>query len=165
MALGGFLAGSGAVNAWAVFGVTWVANVGSAVAVYVAARTIGRRFFTGRIGRRILNPDALGRIEQLYQRYGVWGILLSRFIPGVRAVVPPFAGVAKLGAVRALLPVVVASGLWYGTLTMLSATLVREAGGLQRLVRGLNIGLAAVAIVVAAVVVLVVRSGRNRARS
>ena len=36
-----------------------------------------------------------------------------------RAVVPPFAGIAGLSPARALVPLALASGLWYGTLTFL----------------------------------------------
>ena len=37
-------------------------------------------------------PEALAVIEREYLRFGVAGIFVSRFLPGFRAVVPPFAG-------------------------------------------------------------------------
>lgn len=126
VALGAFLSHGGSVSALTVFFVTWSANVASASAVYVAARTLGRRFFQGRLGRRLMHPARLAWLERSYRRYGVWGVFLSRFVPGVRAVVPPFAGIAELGAVRALLPVALASAIWYGTLTYLVARLARQ---------------------------------------
>ena len=112
------------MSAWAVFGVTWAANVGSASAVYLAARTAGRAFFRGKVGNRLVKPESMARIEAIYERHGTWGIFLSRFIPGVRAVIPPFAGVANLGWVRSLVPVAFASGIWYGTLTYVAANLI-----------------------------------------
>lgn len=138
VAFGAFLSNAGAISATAVFGVTWVANVASASAMYIAARTLGRRFVEGPIGRRLLSRKALTKIERWYLRYGTWGIFLSRFVPGVRAVVPPFAGIAGLGAVRALLPVAVASGIWYGVLTWVAATLIPKLDDVARLVVGLN---------------------------
>lgn len=165
VALGAFLAHFGTVSAWAVFGVTWVANVGSAVSVYVAGRTVGRQFFKGRIGRKLLKPDALALIERLYRRFGLWGMFLSRFIPGVRAVTPPFAGIAGLGAWRAILPIAVASAVWYGMLTLAVVHLAGTLAEVVGLLEGLNRWAAAVALGVgvgiAGLVVLRRRLRRN----
>ncbi len=131
---------------------TWSANVGSAIGVYVAARTLGRKFFTGRLGTRLLNPIHLQKLEHLYRRYGAWGIFASRFVPGARAVIPPFAGIAGLGSVRALLPLVIASGIWYGLLTVCAVELVPKLDDVARFVIGLNwIGLAFGTVVCVAV--------------
>lgn len=138
VALGAFLSAGGVISANMVFAVTWGANVTSAVAVYAAARHLGRPFFTGRLGRRLLKPRNLARLERVYDRYGTWGIFLSRFIPGARAVVAPFAGIAGLKAGRAVVPLALASAIWYGALTFVAATFVREIDQITRLVRGLN---------------------------
>src|SRR6266702_8214857 len=58
VALGALLAGRGTLDGWAVFGVTWVANVGSAAAVYALARRYGRALVRGPIGRKLL-PEPL----------------------------------------------------------------------------------------------------------
>ena len=157
---GAFLSHRGTVSALGIFAVTWTANVGSACAVYIAGRTLGRQFFTGRIGRRLIHPRRLARIEHLYQAHGAWGIFLSRFVPGVRAVVPPFAGIARLGAVRALVPVAAASAIWYGLLTAVVATAAGTIEEVARLVARLNWALLLVALV--AVLVGVVTARRRR---
>ena len=123
VALGAFLAGRGTMNAWAVFGLTWGANVTTAAAVYALARRYGRGFFQSRLGRKLMPEGALAHIERQYDRHGTYGIFLSRLLPVWRAVVPPFAGVAGLSAVRTLVPLALASALWYGALTFLVATL------------------------------------------
>ena len=138
MALGAFLSQGGVISAWSVFLITWIANVTTGAAVYVAGRTLGRSFFTGRLGSRLLDPRRLARLEALYARYGTWGIFLSRFVPGVRAVVPPFAGVARLGVWRFLSAMIVASGIWYGTLTYLAATAIRQIDQIARVLSGIN---------------------------
>ena len=163
IALGAFLSNTGLISAWAVFGITWAANVASAAGVYVAARTVGRTFFTGRLGRRLLKPEAMARIERLYDRHGTWGIFLSRFIPGARAVIPPFAGVAGLKSFRALTPMVVASGIYYGALTYIAANLIPKLDDVVTIVSRMNwIGLVFLAaIVVIVVVALVLRSSRK----
>jgi len=123
VALGAFLAGRGRLNLWTVFGLTWAANVASASAVYWLARRYGRDFFKGPTGRRLLTPPVLAHIEAQYQRHGTYGIFVSRLLPVWRAVVPPFAGIAGLSAPRALIPLALASALWYGVLTVFVATL------------------------------------------
>ena len=120
-AIGGFLAGQGApITLGAVFLATWIANVASAVGMYWVARTVGRDFALSSTGRRLLSPRAMSALEAAYARHHVWGIFVSRFLPGYRAVVPPFAGIAGLGPWRSLLPVAAASGLWYGFLIWLA---------------------------------------------
>lgn len=126
VALGAFLSGEGRVSAPLIFGITWVCNVTGAAGMYLFARHVGRAFLRGRLGSRILKPAAVQRLETLYDRYGLWGIFFSRFIPGVRAVVPPFAGIARLSAPKALIPTAVASAIWYGTLTILVSRYVGE---------------------------------------
>ena len=152
IALGAFLSQYGTVSAVAVFGITWTANVAGATAVYVAGRMLGRPFFAGRLGRRLLKPRALSRLEELYDRHGEWGIFLSRFVPGVRAVVPVFAGVARLSSPRALVPVVIASAIWYGTLTIV---VVQLAGSLEDVVLLLDrVNLVALLVVLVLVAVI-----------
>lgn len=167
VALGAFLSNAGAVSAGTVFLITWTANVTTATSVYLAGRSLGRSFFTGRLGRRLLHPARLDRLERLYHDHGAWGIFLSRFIPGVRAVVPPFAGVARLGAWRAIPPMAVASGIWYGVLTFLAATAARSLDDLARLVGRLNWTVAVIAAsgIVAIISWIILRRRRHKSPS
>src|SRR5690348_2948668 len=82
-------------------------------------RRYGRAFFQGRIGRKLLPESVLTHIAVQYRRHGSYGIFFSRLLPVWRAVVPPFAGIAGVSPVRALAPLALASGLWYGGLTFL----------------------------------------------
>lgn len=158
--LGAFLSGRGTVIATVVFLVTWVANVTSATTVYVAGRTLGRSFFTGRLGRRLLRPRYLERIEHLYDRYGSWGIFFSRFIPAARAVVPPFAGIANLSAPRTIVPIAAASAVWYGMLTALVAAAAGQIEDVFRLVSRLNWVVLALGVIGVALAVLLWRRHR-----
>ena len=119
VALGAFLAGRGRLDGWAVFAVSWGANVATAAAVYDLARRYGRAVFRGAIGRKLLPEPVLAHLEREYHRHGTYGIFLSRLLPVWRAVVPPFAGIAGLAPARAVIPLALASGLWYGALTFL----------------------------------------------
>jgi membrane protein DedA with SNARE-associated domain len=160
-ALGAYLSQRGTVSAATVFGITWTANVGGAVAVYFAGRTLGRGFFAGRLGRRLLKPKPLERMERIYHRYGSRGIFLSRFVPGVRAVVPAFAGIARLGPWRALVPLGVASALWYGVLVLVVARLASQIEDVARILTGFNWGILALAALFVAFLVWVITAGRR----
>ncbi len=161
VAIGAFLSHHGTVSAMAIFAVTWVSNVASAAVVYAAGRTLGRQFFTGRLGRRLLDPRRLATIERLYREHGTWGIFFSRFVPGARAVLPPFAGVAGVSAPRVLLPLAVASAIWYGTLTALVAATAGRIDEAIRLVSRLNWVLLGTAGVVAVLLVVAWRHRRG----
>lgn len=113
VALGTWLAARGHGSALLAFLGTWIGNVAGAVAMYV----VGRRHGAGWIHRRfpaLSNVRGEERLQQLYSRYGVPALVVSRFIPGVRAVVPPFAGALKVPALSAIAAMAFASGIWYG---------------------------------------------------
>lgn len=167
VALGAFISGTGRISAWSVFGVTWLANVGSAITVYALARHLGRPFFRSRVGERLLRPAALARLEIMYRKHGTWGIFLSRFVPALRAVVPPFAGVAGVGVAKACLPVAVASAIWYGTITYVAATVVREFNQIKELILHFNVigGVVAGLILMIGVVWWLQRRGRAARKS
>lgn len=145
VALGAFLAGRGLMNPWMVFALTWSANVGSGAAVYVLARRHGRDLFRGILGQRLFSDAVVARIEEQYQRHGGWAIFLSRLLPVWRGVVMPFAGIARIPAARALVPLALASGLYYGALTLGVTTLGTNLDQVLRVIGRLNVVLGAAA--------------------
>jgi membrane protein DedA with SNARE-associated domain len=154
VALGAFLAGRGAaITMPGVFFATWIPNVVSASGMYWVARTVGRTFAETPAGRRLLSPRAMRALERAYQRHHYWGIFVSRFLPGYRAVVPPFAGIAGLDPLRALVPVAVASGIWYGFLVLLAHRIGSNWPGVQHAIARLSWWLGAAALLLTAVLV------------
>ncbi len=119
--LGAFLSHRGVTRPILVFLVTWLANLAGSGLVYFAARRYGHRLFSSHAGRWLLAPRSLAVIEREYLRFGLAGIFISRFLPGIRAVVPPFAGLVRLGAVRTLVPMALASAIWYGGITLVGS--------------------------------------------
>jgi membrane protein DedA with SNARE-associated domain/uncharacterized tellurite resistance protein B-like protein len=150
VALGSFLSHRHVTTPLAVFLVTWTANLAGAAGVYLAARRYGRRLFASPTGRRLLAPRSLAIMEREYLRFGVIGIFLSRFLPGIRAVVPPFAGLVGLGAVRTFVPMGIASAIWYGGITLLGALIGAEWTRITALIAGVNRTLGVLALGVAA---------------
>jgi membrane-associated protein len=151
------------MSAWLVFLLTWVANVGSGAAVYALARRHGRTLFQGVLGRRLFSDTTIARIEEQYRRHGAYGIFLSRLLPVWRGVVMPFAGIARVEPWRALVPMALASALYYGALTYFVHRLGTDLEDVLRIVGRVNSVLAIVASVLVLVIVLwIVRRRRSR---
>jgi len=154
VALGAFLAGRGIMDPWLVFGLTWSANVGSGAVVYALARRHGRALFQGVLGRRLVSDATIARIEEQYARHGSWGIFFSRLLPVWRGLVMPFAGIAGVPAWRALVPLALASGLYYGALTFVVTTLGTNLEDVLRVLGRVNAVLAVIAVVLLLAAVL-----------
>jgi membrane protein DedA with SNARE-associated domain len=159
VAFGSFLAARGRGTALGSFLATWVGNVCGAMAMYYA----GRRFGAERVLRRLGGSAAAReRLSGLYGRHGVWALVLSRFLPAVRALVPPFAGALRLPAGEAALAIGAASAAWYGGITYLAYRAGADWHELSRTIAEWSkvIGIAAAAIAAAAILVWWVRRRR-----
>lgn len=163
VALGAFLARRGEISVVPLAVLCWLANTASAAGTYVFARTHGPEFFRSGWGRRIMTPGVMASLEEAYGRWGIAGIFFSRFLPGVRAAVTPFAGVAGLGAVRALVPAALASAIWYAALAFVGYEVAENWDAVKALMASMNrvLGLVAVAATLAALVWLWRRSRRR----
>jgi membrane protein DedA with SNARE-associated domain len=165
VALGAFLARRGEVSVVPLAVLCWLANLGSAAGTYVLGRRHGRAFFRDGWGRKLMPPEVLAALEEAYARWGTAGIFLSRFLPGLRAAVPPFAGVAGLAPARALAPAALASGIWYAFLGFAGFVLAHNWEAVKALVADTNraLGFATLALAIAAGVWLWRRSRRKPA--
>jgi membrane protein DedA with SNARE-associated domain/uncharacterized tellurite resistance protein B-like protein len=165
VALAAFLTHQGVTSAATVFLVAWGSSSVGAVVVYSLSRRYGKSLFNGRIGRRLLSPHAIATIEREYLRFGIAGIFLGRLLPGVRSFVAPFAGLLNLNPLKALAPMILASGVWYGGITAVGALLGSEWERIDHFIGGLNktLGWIAVAVIVI-IVIAVVRRRIQRSR-
>jgi membrane protein DedA with SNARE-associated domain len=120
IAFASFLVAQGANGTkWGVFGAVWVGNVAGAMLVYV----MGRKYGAERMEKRLAGKHAGSRdaaFKRLFQRYGLPAIFVSRFVPGVRAVVPAIAGALKLKALPVTIMIAAASAIWYGLITVVA---------------------------------------------
>lgn len=119
VAFGGFLAARGGGSPWPAFLCVWIGNVVGAVVMYL----LGSRFGSGFISRKFRlqkGGDAASQIMTWYEKYGAAALFVSRFVPGVRAVVPPVAGSLRIPLGGVVLAIAVASGIWYGLITWLA---------------------------------------------
>jgi membrane protein DedA with SNARE-associated domain len=148
VALGAFLARRGEISAPILGVACWLANTASAAWVYRFARSHGAAFFRAGWGRRLMPPAAMAAVEDAYRKHGTLGIFLTRFLPGVRAAVLPFAGVAGMPMARALVPAASASALWYAFLVTAGSLLGQNWEAVKALVGDVNQALAILAALV-----------------
>jgi len=152
--LGAFLAQRGLTSAPVLGVLCWLANTGSAAAMYFYARRHGPRFFESGWRRRLMPPESIAAIQTAYERHGVLGIFLSRFLPGVRAAVTPFAGVVGMPPLRALLPAASASAIWYAVLVGFGSFLGLNWETARATVDDANRVLATISVIVTAAIVV-----------
>jgi membrane protein DedA with SNARE-associated domain len=83
---------------------------------------LGRRFGAEWIRRRlrVMGEGAEDRVRRWYARFGLPALFLSRFLPAVRAVVPPLAGAIRVPPTGAIIAIAAASTLWYATLAIIA---------------------------------------------
>jgi len=159
VAFGSFLAARGQGSLAGSLLATWLGNVAGAMAVYA----LGRRYGSGWLASRFGGAAAEARVRALYGRYGVSALALSRFVPGVRAIVAPLAGALRVPAYQAAAAIGVASGIWYGGLAYLAYRLGSDWEALQRAMTtaGRSAAVVAAALVLIAVGVWIVRRRRR----
>jgi membrane protein DedA with SNARE-associated domain len=155
VAFGSFLAARGHGTAFGAFLSTWAGNVTGAMLMYAAGRRFGADWLHARLARKGKGEQIEARLERMYGKYGLVAIFMSRFLPGVRAIVPPFAGALRVPPVRAGLMIALASAVWYGAVTLVAYRLgenwEQASAVLREGQRSLMSGVAAVAVVALAV--------------
>lgn len=120
VAFGSFVVAQGNKGTmWGVFLATWSGNVAGAMIVYA----LGRRYGAERLERRLAGKHAESadaKIRRMFERYGMPAVFVSRFVPGVRAIVPAFAGALRLSVFWTMTMVATASAIWYGLITVVA---------------------------------------------
>lgn len=159
VAFGSFIAARGQASAIGSFAATLAGNLAGAMFMY----WVGARYGADRVLRRLGGTErGSQKLQALYGRYGVWALVVSRFLPGVRALVPPFAGALRLGAAKAALAMGVASAVWYGAITYFAFTAGANFEALQaKVAQGQKwLGIGAVVIVAAGLAIWWLRRRR-----
>jgi membrane protein DedA with SNARE-associated domain len=163
IAFAAFLAAQGRGSAVGAFAAVLFGNVAGAMFMY----HVGARFGAERVLRRFgASGPQEERLRAWYDRYGVGAIAVSRFLPGVRAIVPPVAGALRVGAVRAAIAMTIPSAIWYAAITYLAFTAGGNFDALRaRMAAGQRwIAIGAAVLVAAALLVWWIRRRRQTAR-
>jgi membrane protein DedA with SNARE-associated domain len=115
----GALAAAGKINS----GLTLALIVAACLLADLIWYSLGRR-----MGSRVLRllckislePDScVRRTENVFLRYGVRALLVTKFVPGLGAVAPPLAGIVGISAPRFAVYSALGGLLWGGTWTSL----------------------------------------------
>ena len=163
VALGSWLAARGEGSAMAAFVSTWAGNVGGAAAMYLVGRRHGAGWMRERFPR--LGDDrGEARLEAMYGKYGVAALVVSRLIPGVRALVPPFAGALHIPPLQAIGAMAIASAVWYGIISYVAFNATGGWTELMRLIKqsGTWVAVAAALLLAIGIIVWLVRRRHHR---
>lgn len=98
-----------------VVGVGIAAFLGDQVG-YTLGRHYGRPYLDKRKGQWI--QKAIQRSEQFYERYGWWSIVVARFIPWARVIIPALAGIGRMNYYKFFSANLVGALLWGSGLTL-----------------------------------------------
>jgi membrane protein DedA with SNARE-associated domain len=130
-----------------------IGNVGGALAMFA----LGRRFGADWIRRRfrVMGQGGEQRIRGWYDRFGLPALFLSRFLPAVRAVVPPLAGAIRVPVAGAIAAIAIASTIWYTTIAILAYRLGSEWSRIAGAIKQFQTTAAIVAGVIVVVGILV----------
>ncbi|HRN28748.1 MAG TPA: DedA family protein [Terrimesophilobacter sp.] len=77
---------------------------------FLIGRHAGRAYLDKRQGKRI--RQAIHWSERFYDRYGWWSIVVARFVPFARVIIPVVAGVGRMNYYRFLSSNIVGALLW-----------------------------------------------------
>jgi membrane protein DedA with SNARE-associated domain len=116
IAICAFVAAPGEASLGVTYASVLFGNVGGAAVTYGLARRYGATGLKARMAKHGWLEDE-EKLERMYAKYGIVGMFIGRFIPGVRGVVPMVAGAMRVGAWRTMSVVAVAAAAWYGLLT------------------------------------------------
>jgi membrane protein DedA with SNARE-associated domain len=163
IALGAFVAARGNGTALGVWTATMLGNVGGAMVMYGLGHRYGLPWLLQRFPA-LFPAGATDRVTARFKTQGLFAVIVSRFLPGVRAVVPPLAGAMDIGALRAVIAMTLASGAWYGLVCVLAFRAGASADALLEQMAGQQraLGLGAAALVLAAAGVMWWRVRRRR---
>src|SRR3954469_14037102 len=166
VAFGTWLAARGDGSAVGAFLATWLGNVAGVAAMYEVGRRHGTTWMRRKFPR-LADEQGEARLRRLYSRYGLAALVLSRFIPGVRALVPPFAGALRVPAASAIAAMAVASAVWYGLISYLAWRAGSNWDAVTRMIArsGRVVTIAALAIAVLAGLAWLAYRSRERTRS
>lgn len=115
------------------------------------AHRIGRLGFGG--GEEKIEA-AEHRVEDAYRQYGWVALFVSRFLPGIRAIVPAVAGALRVPFWEVSIIFTVASGVWYGLISWIAFRVGEDwatvQAQLERVARDVGIGAVVAALVLVA---------------
>ncbi|MGO8674258.1 MAG: rhodanese-like domain-containing protein [Limisphaerales bacterium] len=149
----GALSATGRFSPFLALGITMVACLMADILWFYLGRYRGHRVLS-LLCRVSLEPDScVRRTQNLYSRYGLRGVVVAKFVPGLSTVAPPLAGMSGVKTARFLLADGAGSLLYGGCFILLGYLFSNR---IQRLAAALaGIGGSAVALVLGLVAIYI----------
>ena len=141
-----------------------IGNVGGALAMFALGRRFGAEWIRRHLSR-VMGESAEQRVQHWYNRFGMPALFLSRFLPGVRAVVPPLAGAMRVPPAGAIAAIAIASTIWYTTLALIAYRLGTQWERIVGAIKDFQTVAAIVAGVIVALGLVVWWIARRRVRA
>jgi membrane protein DedA with SNARE-associated domain len=99
----GALSANGNLSLVVAIGVTFLACVMADWGWFLVGRRGGQRVLRGFCRLSLARTSCVGRTKSLFERYGLQGLVVAKFLPGLGAVMPPLAGAMGMSPGRFLL--------------------------------------------------------------
>jgi membrane-associated protein len=79
----------------------WVLSVGIGIFAWLGDQvgyTLGRHYGRPYLDKRqgVIIQSAIGKAEKFYQAWGWWAVVIARFVPMARVLIPVIAGIGKM---------------------------------------------------------------------
>lgn len=114
MMVAGALAADGKLPGAGVFAIALVATVVADVIWFWAGRRFGYPVLR-LLCRVSMSPDTcVQQTEGIFERWGFYSLVVSKFVPGFSTVAPPIAGALRMPVGQFLLATVASAALWVG---------------------------------------------------
>ena len=92
---------------------------------YLVGRALGYRVLSG-LCRLSINPGScVSQTEERFLRWGVWSLVVAKFVPGFSTVAPPIAGTLRMGLPAFLIAAAAGAAAWAGT-AIVAGWILRE---------------------------------------
>ena len=155
MMVAGALAAAGRINGVATFALCVLASLVADLLWFLAGRRFGYpvlRFLC----KISLSPDTCVReTEGIFERWGVYSVVLSKFVPGFSTVAPPIAGALKMPAGAFVVASIASAALWVGAAMGVGLVFSRQIDvALSWMTQNAGLAASAVASVVAVYIAL-----------
>ena len=114
MMVAGALAAEGRMFGTGVFLISVVASVIADLGWFIAGRRYGYPVLR-LLCRVSLSPDTCVRqTEGIFERYGFYSLVVSKFVPGFSTVAPPVAGALRMPLLQFVVAAIASAALWVG---------------------------------------------------
>ncbi len=156
----GLLASLGVLNIWILVPIIIIAAITGDSVGYWLGSTLGPKIFN-REDSWLFNKKHAERAEVFYQKYGAKAIIMARFVPIVRTLVPVVAGIGKMEYKKFFRFNVIGALIWGISLPVLGFYLGKVIPNIDHYLLPITLGIIVVSFVPVVVEVWRGRKGRR----